>query len=347
MYRAPGMGVAANRRLQRLHDYQTLGTSLLRAVSCAVLVAASTTISATAAHAVTAPPSSTSYYVTAYDTTWAFNKGKALGAADAAAKGTQTHYVVLDFGAMTLSGSTWYLSCMGSTKITLSKAREMVEAFGRGYYYGTASDLTSTAHVALGTNNSAGAITAAAGKALAEAATKGSNNLYAGRYLQSRIIGGNDFEAFGGNAKHSNSSVDWINGYNSYPNGVSLVNYGSADGCPTSGIEKSSCNVGLNAEAIWQVSWSGRAWPLPEIYSTSGTNAKQWAALSLYSVNKHSSRMFFRGSMTQAGACAQNGNKCPNTNNSAKTGWTQLYNALNANAKTATTPTSSTDIKWK
>jgi hypothetical protein len=157
----------------------------------------------------------------------------------------------------------------------------------------------------------------------------------------------NDFESWGHSSSSAAPARAWISGYNGVSNKPFFVNYGSADGCPTGSVPSAtSCNAGLPAETIWDVSWSGVAYPVPEIYTTSSSQAKQWRYLSLYSYLNHGSRFFFKGVMTQAGACSQAGG-CSGTNNSPSAGWTQLNTQVNADSRTATTPDGPTDIRWK
>ena len=295
-----------------------------------------------------APSSSTSYYVTANDTTWAYNRGCDLGTKDQNTAGTQTHHAILDFGAMyQASSGTWYVTAFSGADFTLVNARHMAEQFGRGYWVCTGSDTASTVYVGLGTNNSAGDITSAAGAALATQARAGWDYL-AANYPQARVIGANDFESWGKGSSNATAARNWIDGYNGYSNKVYFVNFGSADGCPqTSTPSATSCNAGLPAESIWRVSWSGVAYPLPEIYATSGANAKQWRYLSLYSALNHSSKFLFKGVMTQSGACSQSSGGCPGADNGPATGWDQLNTQVNADTRTATTPDSPTDIRWK
>lgn len=95
---------------------------------------------------------------------------------------------------------------------------------------------------------------------------------------------------------------------------------------------------------IWYVSWAGPNWPLPEIYTTSGSQAKQWKYLSLYAYTKHGSKMNVIGSLTQYLAC--NGG-CTGTNNTASAGWSQLYDQLNSDSRITDTTLHSTDIDWQ
>jgi hypothetical protein len=294
-----------------------------------------------------APPSANSYYVAGYDSTWAYNIGCSLGTADKNLAGTQQHVVVLDFGAMYTSTSGWKVTAFSGADFALSSARVMAQEFGHGYWFCTGSDVTSSVQVGLGTNNSAGTVTSAAGAALAGAAETGYNTVKNNGWSQASVIGANDFESWGHTSSSATAARAWVDGYNGVSQKPILVNYGSADGCPTGAMPlATNCNAGLPAETIWRVSWSGVAYPLPEIYTTTATQAKQWRYLSLYSSVNHGSRFYFQGVMTQSGACSQSGG-CSGTDNSPATGWSQLNTQVNADSRTATTPGPPTDIRWR
>lgn len=297
-----------------------------------------------------APLSARSYYVSSFDLSWAYDRGCTAGSADADEPGTQTRYVVLDFGSMyQQADGDWYVTFFGGTDRPLWRARNMVQEWAKGYWTCTGGDVNSVAYVGLGTNNSGGDVTYAAGDALATSAKTAIANLQdAGNYYdQGRPVGANDFEDWGQGTSLNSKSRSWINGYNSVSGRPIFVNYGAAGGCPQSSVPSpSSCNPGLNAETIWQVSWSGVAYPLPEIYATSGANAKQWRYLSKYSiVEKGSSKFIFKGVMAQSGACSQSGG-CSGTDNTPSEAWDQLNNQLNQDPAVDTTPGSPTNIWW-
>jgi len=221
----------------------------------------------------------------------------------------------------------------------------MAEQFAKGYWVGTGADVTSSLYVAIGTNNSAGTVTSGAGAALARVAKTGWATADANGWTQAHTIGANDFEAWGHPASSSTAAAQWLSGYNGTSGRVFLVNIGSADGCPTASVPSAgSCNAGLNAETIWKVSYSGAAYPMPEIYTTSSSQAKQWKYLSLYALAKHSRKLTFLGVLTQSGAC---GTSCPGADNTPATGWNQLYKQLHSDKRTATTPGAPTDIDWQ
>jgi hypothetical protein len=56
--------------------------------------------------------------------------------------------------------------------------------------------------------------------------------------------------------------------------------YGSVDGCPTSGSSNGSCNNGWTVGDVGYVSYHGIALPLPEIYYT--VSANQWTVVRKY-----------------------------------------------------------------
>ncbi|HEX2893647.1 MAG TPA: hypothetical protein VHO29_06550 [Marmoricola sp.] len=285
--------------------------------------------------------------MTSYNTTWAYNSGCDAGTNDANQAGTQTHYVVLDFGAMyQASDGTWWMTAFGGADISFPHARDMVAEWAHGYYVCTGADTTSVAYVGEGTNdsNSQTYITSAAGAKLAGSAQNafdaGANSWNA----QGRPIGANDFESWSNATSLNAAARAWISGYNGTATHRPIVDYGDAAGCPQTSVPSAtSCNAGLNAETIWQVAWSGAAYPLPEIYATTGANAKQWHYLSKYSVINHGSRFFFEGVMAQSGACSQVGG-CTGTDNSPTTAWNQLNTEVNSDSATATTPGAPTNI---
>ena len=122
---------------------------------------------------------------------------------------------------------------------------------------------------------------------------------------------------------------------------------------------------------VWYLAYGIRpAYPLPEIYETSGAHARQWQNLALWAatcnlipytttqcepqrrgVNRH---MYFVGAMTQYQACLDNqeDNKpCdPGLMNLPGAGWRQLWQALNDPNTPLTNQSGlrwSTDIAWK
>jgi len=119
---------------------------------------------------------------------------------------------------------------------------------------------------------------------------------------------------------------------------------GDAAGCPPRG----DCAGVWTPEDVWFVSWGARtAWPLPQIYTLSGSMAQQWYHLSLYSYQHHGSRMDIAGAMTQIQSCRDTHDRCRGMSNHPAQGWTQLWRALNRDPRTAQPLRFLTDIAWR
>jgi len=69
--------------------------------------------------------------------------------------------------------------------------------------------------------------------------------------------------------------------------------YGSVDGCPTSGSSNGACNNGWDVSDVGYVSYHGLAMPLPEIYYT--VSANQWTVVRKVWDSTHDWDYFFDG----------------------------------------------------
>jgi hypothetical protein len=69
--------------------------------------------------------------------------------------------------------------------------------------------------------------------------------------------------------------------------------FGSVDGCPTSGSSNGSCNNGWDVSDVAYVSFHGMALPLPEIYYT--VSASQWTVVRKYWDGNNTPGYFFDG----------------------------------------------------
>jgi len=268
---------------------------------------------------------STSYYVEVNSTSWACDQGKALGQRAAIMPGTQRFTVILDYASMTYVNSTWRLTQWGQTGVTLPEAGNMVYYFGACFYGAVGSDTTSVLYVALGTNSS-GTTTADGGVALAKQITGIDNQFLSFSRRQVYAVGANDFEGGWASGPQAKS---WHDGYMSYAGHPILFNYGSANGCPPAG----TVCIGLTTDDIWYLSWHQSAYPVPEIYTVNGSQAKQWRALSAYSYNKGNGYFIFYGVLTQNGACQQYPSNCAigstgATNNTPDAGLAQLQGQI-------------------
>ena len=156
---------------------------------------------------------------------------------------------------------------------------------------------------------------------------------------QEHVSAGNDMEL---DWSTSPSVRNWISGYSGGSGYQSLVDFGDAAGCQYSivPVATTPCNNGWKADHVWFKSWGATpSFSLPEIYTTNGHQALQWANLAKFSANVHS-KMFFKGTMT---TYAQD----PSTN-TPSAGWGQLDYLLNIANDVALvqTPPYSADIRY-
>jgi hypothetical protein len=159
----------------------------------------------------------------------------------------------------------------------------------------------------------------------------------------------------------------WVDAYMNGQNGCTpgqginacLYNFGSAN-CGYSSTNQYCGYADWYKDDIWYISAgakrSGDSYPfvaaLPEIYNTSGANARQWQSVSLYGVITPGKRkLYFVGPMTEKQACDQvvaAGGSCTGIDNPPSTGYSQLYYELSKDTRTAQSPIPwSTDIKYQ
>ncbi len=315
----------------------------------------------------TAPPATTSYYVTTDDSSVLFKMGSDLALSQVISGGAvQDSVVALLFRAPTLDKSTGEYGTSGLGGSTaVSDIATLVEDFASGYY-----NAVGTLHIRIvvatsnGTTSRGGSqVTYEHGVAWAKMVNSVADWVIAQGYAsQIDIAGGSDMEA--GTAKwpdgspqwaHPAETSAWVNGYASVSPTRFLYDVGDAGGCPNTGGQTATpgqCNAPWTQDDIWYVSWGATpSEPLPEIYTIPklpkfplGKQAPQWAQLSLYSLFQYNSPIIFSGALTESGACAQKG--CSPSENTAAEGWGQLYAVLNGDSRTQETLPWSTDISW-
>lgn len=310
------------------------------------------------AHAISAPPNTTSWYMNTSNPsglpTDAYNMGCTLGTHDKNTSGTQDNVVVLLFGQPGYSGGygTYVWGSRGGGPyqfLSTSLIANTMEQFGKGYYICTGSDTSSQLYLAAGVNNYGSYVTNAHGSAWATMTTTISpwitNNNYAS---QVKIRAAADIEPDFGSATNA---IAWVNGYNAnYGSGLWLYNVGAASGCPITGTPTASspCNNYWTVDNVWYVSWGATPfYVIPEIYNTVGANAEQWYRISLYSALYKGGKISFPGTLTQYQACQQMGG-CSGVDNTPPQGWTQLFNSVGSDSRTVLSSIRwSTDIMWR
>lgn len=317
------------------------------------------------------PLYATSYYIQDETPARLYDLGCALGTRDRQNPGAQDSLVVLNFGQGWFEGGDLSRPGAGAFSpywhyMPISAIETAVKAYIQGYWACSAEDQTSQVMVAVGTNNygSYGSNSTnqdtrrtyayAHGKAWAQMVVRLLQWVWSNGYgRQVSVAGAIDIEwdaqLTGWNTPYI--TYGWVNGFNDWDNNQAIYyNFGACVGCPTSpnpGWVYSSANPWTQYD-VYRVSYGVQpAWPLPEIYATSGVNAQQWQAISRYGALYLGWPMEFAGVMTQYQACQQRGG-CSGINNTPEAGWTQLRNALNADPLTYQPILRwITDIRWQ
>ena len=213
------------------------------------------------------PPGDWSFYVTTTNT----GTFRQLGCNQANYDRTVGHNseVILDFGAYNSDGSQQLIwTYPNQTWISEGTVTYLASWFVYGYI--TCNPGNQYLTLAAGGNNY-----------YTMSYNAGVNSAYATRNLQSYITnntnhvfgrGAEDIETWSGRAT-SAQMYNWYNGWHATTGGP-YVNFGSADGCPTSGTGW-WCSYGWNVGDYYNFSWGfGEAYFTPETYYN--VNAAQW-----------------------------------------------------------------------
>jgi hypothetical protein len=159
------------------------------------------------------------------------------------------------------------------------------------------------------------------------------------------VQGGSDIEP------GFNSVADtrtWVDGYDS-ANSRLLDTLPSADGCPQSGdgTVNGSCNNGWRQWDVLYMAWlSPPAMPIPQIYTNTSSQARQWRFIKLYGLVNLSRTMTIQGALSQWTACAERG-CASDTDNTPAQAYDQLAGQLNSDSRTAQALRWSVDIAWR
>jgi hypothetical protein len=283
------------------------------------------------------PAYTTSYYMTTTDYDTLYRLGQSRGQQVLPA---QNVVIFLDFGQPWQENNVWGVAIFGSLEFrSTDQILLAIQAFCRGLYlYAPAN---SRVTVAVGTSNydSPGHwgryVTREHGAAWATMVKNlnawiASPPSWADRLT---VVGAIDAEPGWNTAANTRA---WADGFYSAANGNTYLNYGSCDSCPFDRCPTCQPLNGWTFEDIWYLSWGApSAFVVPEIYLPDGANAQQWYRISLYGWAVHGQAIIFSGVMTQMQAC-----NCSGQTNPPAEGWSQLYNLINSDFKTAY------DIKW-
>ncbi len=141
----------------------------------------------------------------------------------------------------------------------------------------------------------------------------------------------------------------WVDGFIAAGNPQNLLyDFGSCDGCPQSDYNDWHVPNGWTQDDVWYIAWGAvSAVPIPLIYTTSGSNARQWQVMSTYAYDRHNKiRIDFTGSFTQKQSCLQDPSGCAGADNTPLQGHDQFLATLNSDPRTAQTLRWATDILW-
>ncbi len=229
--------------------------------------------------------------------------------------------VILDFGAQVAGGTR----TVDGSNVAYSWITAASKAFAYGFYKCSGY---SKLELAIGTNNSGSYNVNANGGSVWASETQNVMNATTGYAAQVSILGASDMEPGYATASVTRS---WVDGYMGRSGRPAFWSYSSANGCSI--YSDKACDNGWTKDDLHYVSWTGSAYPVPQIYND--TNAKQWNSIS-----NVSGYMTFRGSLSQHSACAQRGYACSGTNFTSTESWEAL------NAATGQQPPYSMNIRY-
>jgi hypothetical protein len=249
--------------------------------------------------------------------------------------------VVLAFGRPLRRQARWGASLFGDRFHSAEVIREAAHAYALGYRRCNGRRTKTRLLVALGTSNYGRGVTFRHGRAWARMVNEANERLQKeGLAPKVTFAGASDIE-LGWNGP--TVSKRWVRGYDSAAKWP-FYNFGDAAGCPPRG----NCLGEWKQRDVWYVSWgTASAWPLPQIYTESGSMAQQWYQLSLYSFRRHGVHMTIVGALSQRRACRQSDDSCWGMNNSPIRAWRQLQRLLNGDPRTAQRLRWLTDLRWE
>jgi hypothetical protein len=256
--------------------------------------------------------------------------------------------MTLFFGAPTTVSGTYGATLWGAPNRTTGQIAATVREFARGYVFCRQS---SSYRLLIGVGTSNSSIDSKSdqwvyghGRAWATMVrdlSAWASQTYPGHV---RIYGAWDAEPSWSTYERADR---WMQGYDSEPGRRALHANFSADGCPRDSTANGPCNNGWRQENVWQLAWRyDPSLPMPQIYATSGVNARQWQQIDLYGTIAHGDGMVFWGTLSQHAACGQVGG-CQGTDNTPQQAHDHLLWQLNTHPATAQpTIETATDMHW-
>jgi len=248
--------------------------------------------------------------------------------------------VILDYGMPMHHRGRFGTSVFGSSFRSTDQIAYSVRQYARGFVRCSGRSEGSHLSLGVGTSNYGPAVSYRHGQHWGSMVSE-VNRWFAAQRMDRfvRAAGADDIEP---GWRGPEVTRRWIRGYASRTD-QPYYYFGGAAGCPP----YSSCLGDWTMEDVWFAAWgSGHAVPVPEIYADSGANALQWYRLSLYGYRAHGRPMRIAGVMSQAGSCTRH-RHCLGMANRPGEAYSQLYQALNGDPRTAQPIRWVTDITWR
>jgi hypothetical protein len=226
------------------------------------------------------------------------------------------------------------MQCLSTTDIGPA-----VIAFSDGWYAGVGSSSKASLRIVVGTNNLGSGVTQEHGQAWAAMIVQIAQTISSRPYAAIvNAVGGMDIEMLYG---PPSAVMAWANGYGSN----AYADYGDAEGCPQ------SCDGGWSSKLV--VTLGGSTF-LPEIYSSGGGNATEWAGLSKYYQTNYGIPLNIQAPLSEWTACLQREstkNNCiahGRIDNTPEIAWIQMVGSLaKVKSMTAKTLSPSSNIEHR
>lgn len=262
----------------------------------------------------------------------------------------QTGVVILDFGQPWRTDQGVYGTLVpdhpdAAHFVSMNTIASESEEFLWGYWQcATGNEALA---LGIGTNNAGSRFDAEHGYAWAVMVNM-VNGWIAQQNFQSReyAAGASDIEV------EYNSAIateNWVQSYVSAAQSV-YFDFGDANGCPLtdSSTNQPCAHNWMQSDIVSVAAGGGDGVAFPEIYNTSGSEARQWQSLSyLAHTVAGPDALPILGLLTEYGACHSSGRTCdPTVENTPQQGWQEFYSILNSNQVTAQPLPFVSDIAW-
>lgn len=264
-------------------------------------------------------------------------------------QGDKNGRMILFFGSPVPVRGAYGATLWGAPNRKIAEIRELVKDFARGYVFCRRSS-SYRLQIGIGTSNStidgrSNTWLREHGRLWARRVREAAN--WANRHYPNavQVYAAWDAEPSWSAPGKANA---WMHGYDfAYPSRRALYANFSADGCPTASATNGWCNNGWRQANVWHLGWQhDPSLPIPQIYATSGVNARQWQLIDEWATHNRNDGIYFFGAGSQRGACRQVGG-CAGTDNTPHRAHDFLLWYLNSHIHTwQRSVDTMTDMHW-